>query len=175
MFRLRHKPAIISEIETDMMDPVQLLDIAESLAHLGYVPVENTDYIELTQIQDWTLRYWLRQPRYELMGLCLGEKEIKKLSRILEFLPIEIVIEQFMEKNKMKFNIACLRTQIVKDPDTDDDTLLVEVFVKESDFEKILDLWKEISTEIRNEIDRKFKEKSMNYQRKLLIRVQPAR
>ena len=173
MFKLKGRVDTSIMIK-DTTGLAQLLWEIESPVYCRGGYIENTDYIEFTQIQDWTLGYWI-EPRCELMGLCLGERELKKLLRFLEFSPLEDVVKQIIGRKNIKCNILDFKTQIIKDPDTDADVLLVDVLVKERDFEKVLELWKKISTEIRNEIDKRFGEKSEDFQRRLLIRVQPAK
>ena len=137
--------------------------------------VVSTDYIEV-QPPDWSLEYWTK-PRspYEILSLHLTDKDVEKLIKILKFAPLEGVVRDFLEKIVPKYGISNIKASIKEDPDDLSDVLFVEVFVKENDPKKIIKLWKKISTEIRNKIDKKFGEKSKEYQRKLIIAVRPLR
>jgi len=59
---------------------------------------------------------------------------------------------------------------MIKDLESQEDMLQVNIFVEESDPKKTIEIWKKISTEIRNEIGKKFGEE---YQERIFIRVLP--
>jgi len=130
--------------------------------------IGSTDYITLTpHIRDWTLEYWVGST-CDILGMCLSETALNKLSKMLKFLPLEELIEEIVDKIKSKYDICTQESQIIEDPDLHSDVLVVEIFVKERDPKKVIELWKAISNEIRREIDRKLDKK---FQRELLIRV----
>ncbi|MBO8183119.1 MAG: hypothetical protein H0Z28_10065 [Archaeoglobus sp.] len=137
--------------------------------------IESTDYIE-TSPPDWTLEYWVR-PRlsHNIWGTYLNERILRKLSKMIEFYPLEEIVKEVGERIRTKYNLLKLKTQTREDPDTHADLLVVDITIGESDLKRAIELWKRISEEIRKEIDEKFKERSKEYQRKLLITVQPTR
>jgi len=137
--------------------------------------IESTCYVKTTSLPDWTLEYWVRpQLAPELWSVRLSEEDIKKLQKMLNFLPLEDLVTGVVEKIKDKYGLCGLKTWIGEDPDAHGDLLIVEISVR-ANRKKAIELWKKISTIIRNEVDEKLGERSEEYQRKLLIRVVPDR
>lgn len=124
---------------------------------------------------DWSLQYWTKpKSLYEVLGYCLSFEDINKLLKTIRFSSVEKLIEDAIEKIRESFGIKCMKSKIIEDPEDQEEMLLVEVFVDESDPKQVIELWKEISTRIRDEIDKEFGNKSKEFQLKLWISVKPS-
>ena len=123
---------------------------------------------------DWSLEYWTN-PRtyYEILNYCLSVEDLRKLLKFARFSPLEMFVEEVVNEIKDQFKIKRISSEILQDVEDQEELLLVEIFVDEKDEKRVIELWKKISTTIRNEINRKFGDKGDEYQLKLLISVKP--
>ena len=128
-----------------------------------------------TSILDWTLGYWTEfKSLYWIFGLCLNYEDIDKLLKYIRFYPLETFVMSVINRIKHDFGIKHISSEIIQDPEDQEDILRVEIYVTEKDPKQVIKMWKKISNLIRSEIDRKFKERSKEHQLKLHISVRPS-
>jgi len=94
-----------------------------------------------------------------LKKICGAKQDLNKLEKFVNSIIADMLDE-----------IPCT-VQTTVQTDGGEDILVVDVFVKEKDPERVLGLWKTISNRIRTAVDRKL---GSEYQRLLFIRVRSA-
>lgn len=137
------------------------------------VPI-NTDNTGMCH-PDWSLYYWIK-PRspYEVFNFCLNPEDLNKVLKFIRFSPLEMLVRDTLNKIRQDFKIKHISSEIIQDPEDQEERLLVEIYIDEKDPKQVIEQWKKISTSIRNEIDNKFRDKSKEYQLKLQISVKPS-
>ncbi len=114
-------------------------------------------------IDDWTLDYWLGHTN---LYTPISEKEL----RTFRFALLEDMIMKTVDRIKKEFKIANFNCKMTKDIESQEDMLQVNIFIEESDPKKAIEIWKKVSTEIRNEVCKKFGDE---FQERIFIRVLP--
>jgi len=147
-------------------------DLSVGIQTFPRTPI-NTDNIGACYL-DWSLEYWTRpKSPYEVLSYCLNLEDIKKIIKIVRFFQVEAFIRGLLCSLEEAYDIKCVKSEVVEDHEDQEEMLLVQVFVDKKDPKQIIELWKEISTKIRSEIDREFGEKSRDIQLRLWISVKP--
>ncbi|RLI75198.1 hypothetical protein DRP05_15200 [Archaeoglobales archaeon] len=150
----------------------------------GTLPIEELEPITKRFEKDWMLNYWRRFITPHLTGewiyfrtidtslLSSAPRLIREIIRLWKFAPLENVVKEVGGKILAGYKYE-LDIEILDDPDDFSEIMVVRANIDEEDYDKIFDLWKKLSNDIRSKIEKRFGKESSYYQKLLSISVRP--
>ncbi len=171
---------MIGKRSADSMEDLSFMYLDKGLSidtHPSPHTLVDTDTLRL-DFQDWTLSYWTA--RFKPYGVFSRHFIFEELIKIQKgelikapFSQLKTLVNDVLRGIREDLRIKHIDFDVISDPEDQEESLLVEIYVDEKDTKQVIELWKKISTEIRNEVEKRLGDKSKDYQMRLQISVRP--